>query len=208
MVIITTCSVKHGLLRKVVALLLTVLLIIGGASAGISALKKRLYPKAYSEYVEKYCALYGIDVNLAYAVIHTESGFDSRAVSPLGACGLMQLMPETFEWLRSKDKACAEQYSDVFDPETNIRYGVLFLSLIENRFGNERLVIAAYHAGMGRVSSWLSDSALSSDGKSLHTIPFSDTEHYVRKVERTKRIYDALYAAEENRAQPLSVSGF
>ena len=145
--------------------------------------------------LEKYCEKYGVDLNLAYAVIHTESGFDSDAVSSLGACGLMQIMPETFDWLRSKDSECSERYSDIFDPETNIRYGLLFLSIIGQRFDSERLVIAAYHAGMGRVSSWLDDSSFSSDGVSLHTIPFSDTEYYVKKVERTKRIYEVLYPA-------------
>ena len=179
--------------KKPIALLLAAAIIAGCAFLGIDTLKRRIYPRRYSEYVEKYCEKYGVDLNLAYAVIHTESGFDSDAVSPLGACGLMQIMPETFEWLRSKDCEKSDRFDDVFDPETNIRYGVFFLSLIKERFGNERLMIAAYHAGMGRVSSWLSDVAFSSDGKSLHTIPFSDTEYYVKKVERTKRIYDALY---------------
>ena len=181
--------------KKPIALLLAAAIIAGCAFLGIDTLKRRIYPRRYSEYVEKYCEKYGVDLNLAYAVIHTESGFDSDAVSSLGACGLMQIMPETFDWLRSKDSECSERYSDIFDPETNIRYGLLFLSIIEQRFDSERLVIAAYHAGMGRVSSWLDDSSFSSDGVSLHTIPFSDTEYYVKKVECTKRIYEVLYPA-------------
>ncbi len=180
-------------IKKPVAVLLAVGLLACCAYVGTDALKRKLYPKGYAEYVEKYCGMYGIDPNLAYAVIHTESGFDSDAVSSLGACGLMQLMPETFEWLRSKDEEEAEHFSDVFDPETNIRYGVFFLSLLMRQFGSEHLSIAAYHAGMGRVRSWLCDSAFSSDGKSLHTIPFPDTEHYVNKVRRAKLIYEALY---------------
>ena len=163
------------------------------AYVGIGTLRKSIYPRSYSEYVEKFCDVYGVDTNLAYAVIHTESGFNSNAVSHLGACGLMQLMPDTFKWLRSIDKESCDQYSDIFDPETNIRYGLFFLSIIQQRFGKEQLVIAAYHAGMGRVSSWLNDPNLSSDGVSLHTIPFPDTENYVKKVERTKRIYKTLY---------------
>lgn len=179
--------------KNVLAVLMTMALIAGVACFGLSLVKKKLYPQSYSEYVQKYCLQYKIDENLAYAVIHTESGFDSHAVSNMGACGLMQLMPETFEWLRSKDAGEAEPYSDIFDPETNIRYGVYFLSLLSSEFGDEKLAIAAYHAGMGRVSQWLSDEMLSSDGKTLDTIPFRDTEHYVRKVERAKRIYEALY---------------
>ncbi len=179
--------------KKSIALLLAAALLIGCAYTGLSTLRKNIFPKGYAGYVEKYCAVYGIDPNLAYAVIHTESGFDSNAVSHLGACGLMQLMPDTFDWLRSKDRDCADRYCDIFDPETNIRYGLYFLSIIQQRFGNEHLMIAAYHAGMGRVSSWLDDTSFSSDGISLHTIPFSDTNHYVKKVERTKRIYETLY---------------
>lgn len=179
--------------KKPIALLLVAAVLLGCAYTGINTIRKTVFPKMYAGYVEKYCAVYDIDPNLAYAVIHTESGFDSNAVSPLGACGLMQLMPETFEWLHSKDRDCGDNYSDIFDPETNIRYGLFFLSIIEQRFGSEHLMIAAYHAGMGRVRSWLNDTSFSSDGVTLHTIPFSDTEHYVKKVERTKRIYETLY---------------
>lgn len=182
-----------GRLRKPAALLLVAAMLLGCVTLGMGAIKKKLYPRGYADYVEKYSDLYGIDDNLIYAVIRTESGFDSGAVSNLGACGLMQLMPETFEWLRSKDKENAEGYVDVFDPETNIRYGVFFLSIIGRRFGEERLMIAAYHAGMGRVTSWLNDRSFSCDGRTLDIIPFSDTEHYVNKVERAKRIYDSLY---------------
>ena len=179
--------------KKAIALLLVAATLVGCAYAGIGTLKKQFYPRLYSDYVIKYCEIYDIDPNLAFAVIHTESGFDSKAVSHLGACGLMQLMPETFNWLHAKDKEGGDRYSDIFDPETNIRYGIYFLSIIQQRFGSERLVIAAYHAGMGRVRSWLEDTAFSKDGISLHTIPYPDTEHYVNKVERTKRIYETLY---------------
>ena len=184
-------SLRKG--KKAIALLLVAAILMGTAYAGVETVRKKIFPRMYSEYVEKYSEAYGVDPNLAYAVIHTESGFDSSAVSHLGACGLMQLMPETFEWLRSKDSDESGKYCDVFDPETNIRYGVYFLSLLSQQFGSEQLTIAAYHAGMARVSSWLCDSSFSSDGKTLHTIPFSDTEYYVKKVERTKKIYETLY---------------
>ena len=142
-------------LKKPVAWLLAAAVLFGCAFSGVKLLKKQFYPRSYSEYVEKYCAVYDINPNLAYAVIHTESGFDSNAVSHLGACGLMQLMPETFDWLRAKDKKNGSQYSDIFDPETNIRYGVYFLSIIQHRFSSERSAIAAYHAHTLHVCSGL-----------------------------------------------------
>lgn len=175
---------------------LTAFMIIAVLSAiicfGLNTIKVYLYPQSYSDYVERYCTEYNIDKNLAYAVIHTESGFDSQAVSSLGACGLMQIMPDTFEWLKSKNQNSAVE-EDIFDPETNIHYGIFFLSMLMKEFNDETLTIAAYHAGMGRVNQWLSDEGLSSDGKTLNSIPFSDTEYYVKKVERTKMVYDTLY---------------
>ena len=174
------------------AFALVVIVVAGIACLGLNAVKAYIYPQSYSNYVEKYCGEYGIDENLTYAVIHTESGFDSDAVSHMGACGLMQIMPETFEWLRSKIGA-DESDIDIFDPETNIRYGVYFLSVLNNECGDERLAIAAYHAGMGRVNQWLSDSVISPDGKTLENIPFDDTEYYVKKVERAKKVYETLY---------------
>lgn len=182
-------SLRKG--KKFIAWILVVAVLLSGAYFGINAAKTYFYPKDYSDYVEKYCDLYGVDRNLAYAVIHTESGFDSDAVSNLGACGLMQIMPETFEWLKTKNKEKADK--DIFDPETNIYYGVYFLSMLMEEFGDETLTIAAYHAGMGRVNQWLNDSGISPDGKTLKDIPFSDTEHYIKKVERAKKVYETLY---------------
>lgn len=177
--------------RGLLAFFLTAVILAGAACGSLHLVKRYLYPRGYCNHVEKYCAEYGIDENLVYAVIHTESGFDSDAVSHMGACGLMQLMPETFEWLGTKLGAGSDE--NIFDPETNIRYGIYFLSLLHAEFGDERLAVAAYHAGMGRVNQWLSDELLSPDGRTLENIPFSDTEYYVKKVERAKRVYENLY---------------
>lgn len=177
--------------RKPLAFLLAAVTLAGMIGGGLHWVKRRLYPREYRQYVETYCAAYGIDENLAYAVIHTESRFRSDAVSHMGACGLMQLMPDTFAWLREKSGAAEPE--DIFDPETNIRYGVYFLSLLTREFGSEELAVAAYHAGMGRVSEWLRDELLSPDGRTLASIPFTDTAHYVKKVQRTKQVYERLY---------------
>ena len=153
---------------------------------------KTLYPHKYADAVEKYSAQYGVDEDLVYAVIRTESSFDPDATSDVGARGLMQIMPDTLDWL------CYRMGEDVpFDalsePDTAIRYGTYFLHLLLDEFGDERTALAAYHAGRGSVLKWLDDPACSSDGKTLEHIPYPDTAHYVAKVERAKEIYQSLY---------------
>ena len=119
-----------------------------------SQIERMVYPKPeeYKEYVEKYSKEYGVSENLIYAVIKTESGFDSSAVSNKGATGLMQIMPETFEWLTDD---ILHEYLDngmLYDPETNIKYGTYYLSRLYGRFGDWNTAIAAYNGGEGNVS--------------------------------------------------------
>jgi len=174
-------------------LLAMVLLIAAGFLAAHHFIHA-LYPLRYSSAVERYCEEFGIDTDLAYAVIHTESGFDPEARSDVGALGLMQIMPDTFMWLQNKLEPDAGRSADaLFDPEINIRYGVYYLSMLRNMFGDDTLAIAAYHAGQNRVSRWLSEKKISAENCTAEDIPSSATGHYVHKVERARRIYRGLY---------------
>ncbi len=169
------------------------LLILTGVLAAIICLRA-LYPMEYSGTVERYCQRFGVDSDLVYAVIHTESGFDPNARSEVGAIGLMQIMPETFEWLQGHLEPEADLPPEaLYDPEVNIRYGVYFLSRLEELFGDEVLTVAAYHAGQNRVKEWLRDQTIPSQECTADDIPSSATGHYVRKVERAKAVYSKLY---------------
>ena len=127
------------------------------------------------------------------AVIKCESGFDPEAVSPVGARGLMQLMPETFGWLQSKTGETLAD-DDLFDPSVNVRYGCYLLHILLSEFSDERdVAVAAYHAGIGNVSKWLQDERYSRNGKELRRIPFDSTAAYVKRVKKAQRIYAALY---------------
>ena len=130
----------------------------------------------YKEYAKKYSLENGVELKLVLAIIKCESNFDEKALSRAGACGLMQLMPKTFKWLGGTDE------EDIFDPETNIKYGCKYLRYLFGRFEDIETVIAAYNAGEGNVSLWLSDNAHSDDGKTLKSIPFAETASYVRRV--------------------------
>lgn len=153
---------------------------------------KMLYPMKYTELVEKYSAEYGIEKELLYAVIKTESSFNPNAVSNADAVGLTQITPETFDWLKTK---LGEKNSELslLDPETSIKYGAFFLSYLLDEFGNTDTAVAAYHAGRGRINGWLEDKNISPDGKTLADIPIPETAHYVKKVNKALNIYKNLY---------------
>ncbi len=166
------------------------LILLAGAIIFLPNLRKSIYPIKYEEYVTKYSNEYSVPEPLIYAVIKTESNFDENAESRVGAKGLMQLMPDTFDWIDSK---IGEGQEQITDPETNIKYGTYLLSWLYDYFGDWDTAIAAYNAGHGRVGNWLEDSRYSQDGKTLNEIPLSETKNYVNKVNKTKKQYEEIY---------------
>lgn len=184
------------LLKSVLIAVILAALISSAVFVGGKLIFRQVYPQKHLETVEKYSAEYNVPRELVYAVMNTESHFDENAVSNAGACGLMQITPQTFHWLQTKTGEDLEDLS-LFDPEINIKYGCFFLAMLLNEFGDGREALAAYNAGRGRVNEWLADSEYSADGKRLDKIPFSETAHYVKKVERARNIYSNLYLTEE-----------
>ena len=103
----------------------------------------------------------GVPVKLIKAVIETESSNNRYAVSPVGAMGLMQLMPDT---------AKRFNVSNVFDPKQNIRAGVSYLSLLKRQFGTWALALAAYNAGERKIEKYGGIP------------PYKETQDYVVKI--------------------------
>lgn len=156
------------------------------------------YPLEYSEYVEEAAKKYDLDPALIYGVIHTESRFNPDAGSSVGARGLMQIMPETFDWLMEKRGEKGKYTADdLYDPEVNIDYGCYLLRYFLDYYGNEQCAVAAYNAGF-EVSNWLDDPNCSSDGMTLDVIPYPETSDYVEKVESAKDKYNELYFSQDN----------
>lgn len=117
--------------------------------------------------VEQAAREHGLDPELVDAVIRVESGYNPSAVSPKGAAGLMQLMPATARELGAQDR---------FDLRENLLAGVRHLKLLKERFGDERLALAAYNAGEGAVR------------RHGGIPPYPETVDYVRKVEQNYRL--------------------
>jgi soluble lytic murein transglycosylase-like protein len=111
---------------------------------------------------------------LVAAVVKAESRFKPTARSPVGARGLMQLMPATGRWMGAKN---------LMDPTQNVKAGTKYLKYLNERFdGNETKVIAAYNAGEGNVRRFRG------------VPPFKETRNYVRKVTQSTSEYEAMVA--------------
>ena len=192
----------HGCCGGIFTLILVCLVIVcllAFTTDMLDSVKSRVlmeyYPQTYSDKVEEYSEEYGVKESLVYAVIRTESGFRAEVESSAGAKGLMQIMPETFEWLQNmKDGEIIYTSSNLLNPEINIEYGTYFLSYLLSHYdGNEMLAVAAYNAGMTNVDNWLNDEQYSQNGITLSEIPYSETSQYVERVEKTKAMYESLY---------------
>lgn len=135
----------------------------------------------YDHIIQRASQTHRVSAGLIKAVMHTESGFNPNARSPVGAQGLMQLMPAT---------ARRFNVSNAYDPEQNILAGAKYLSILLKRFnGNTSLALAAYNAGEGNVSKYGGIP------------PFKETRDYVQRV--TSR-YQNLYAQDNNLQQSNS----
>lgn len=127
---------------------------------------------AFDQLIRQAAQQHGVSEGLVKAIMHTESGFNINARSPVGAQGLMQLMPAT---------ARRFNVSNAYDPQQNIFGGVKYLSWLLKRFnGDTRLAIAAYNAGEGNVDKYGGIP------------PFRETQDYVRRVtSRLQNLYSS-----------------
>lgn len=166
-------------------------------SFGLQKYYNARYPMEYQGVIESYSREYSLPPSFVFAVVHTESRFDPRAVSEDDARGLMQITKDTFDWVLYRMGEEEMDYDEViFDPALNVRCGTFLLRYLYDEFGSYDLALCAYHAGRGSVNGWLADEELSDDGKTLKKIPFSDTRWYVERVNETRKIYQDLYDLE------------
>ena len=108
-----------------------------------------------------------------------------------------RIMPATFDWLQThKGTEPKLDASALYDPQVNVEYGVYFLSILWEEYDDETVILSAYNAGMGNVDQWLSEEEHSSDGVTLHDIPYGETEQYVKNVLESQEMYRRLYGEE------------
>lgn len=176
------------IVRRIVVTLIVLGILVTGFLFGLSI----FYPIRYSEYIAEFAEKHGLPLELVYAVIHTESRFRANVVSSAGAKGLMQLMPNTAEWVAGQVGLADFDFSQAGDPRINIWLGCWYLSYMIRRFGVLDTALAAYNAGPGNVSSWLRNEERSVDGINLYHIPFGETRRYVERVNAAMPIYRTM----------------
>ncbi|AYD42867.1 murein transglycosylase [Yersinia rochesterensis] len=140
----------------------------------------------------------GITPSYAMAIARQESAWNPKAQSPVGAAGLMQVMPRTAEHtVKLNNIPGYVNSSQLLDPVTNIEIGTSYLEEVYQQFGRNRILSsAAYNAGPSRVNTWLGNSSGQVDAVAfIESIPFSETRGYVKNV----LAYDAFYRHFMNR---------
>ncbi len=160
------------------------------------------FPLAYKDTFARYVSGKDISQSYAMAIARQESAWNPKVRSPVGASGLMQVMPATAAHTVSKfGLAGYNSPNQLLDPDTNINIGTTYLESVYQQFENNRIFAsAAYNAGPGRVRTWLGNSAGRIDAVAfVESIPFSETRGYVKNV----LAYDAYYKYFMGKSTPL-----
>lgn len=145
--------------------------------------------------ITEYAHKYRVQKHLVEAVMHAESKFDQKAVSHVGAVGMMQLMPKTAEWIAQEGEL---QYTDLKEPRQNIMLGTWYIDyLLKKYHNNEVLVLAAYNAGRGNVDEWITEYGWKDDFTNIKEIPFPETREFVKLVVETRDRLDEEENTEE-----------
>ncbi len=152
------------------------------------------YPLEHEETVREEAARNNLDPAVVAAVIDTESGFVADSRSDAGAVGLMQVRPETAEFIAGLPRRPSPSPGRIAEPDVNIAYGARFLRYLIDRYGSLDLALAAYNGGPANLGRWLEEAR--ADGRALRVpddIPFSETRGFVTRVQTAAPIYRRAY---------------
>ena len=156
------------------------------------------FPRPYAERFTEAARTQGVPVTLAMAVARRESGFWTEARSPVGAQGLMQLMPRTAQSVAKSIDLDSPTNLVLTQADTNIKLGTAYLGQLLQRFNDNRvLALAAYNAGPSRAKKWYTNPQ--PIDAFIEGIPFAETRAYVKAV----LLYAAIYAQLNGLPEPL-----
>lgn len=148
--------------------------------------QRATHPLRYEGLIRAQSERYDLEPTFVAGVVYTESRFKPDVQSHQGAYGLMQILPQTADFISERGGI----KGDYRDPRTNLKMGIWYLDYLDERYlGDERLMLAAYNSGEGRVDEWISDKGFDV-GKD---IPFQETHEYVDNVLQAQQTYEDLY---------------
>lgn len=158
------------------------------------------FPLAFQDEIQRSSDKAKIDSGWAMAIARRESSFMADANSPVGARGLMQIMPDTAKYIAKKPV----QLRQLYNPVINIDYGTDYLNYLRRRNdGNLLMATASYNAGYNRVRQWIpKDYAVPADVW-VETIPYRETREYVKAVMAYYQIYNVRMSVAQDVFEPL-----
>jgi soluble lytic murein transglycosylase len=176
-------------------LLLLLIIAVGiVVTVNLTAIERWIYPVKYKQNIDYYAAKNELNPLLVAAIIRAESNYKPHLISPKGAVGLMQLMPDTATWAAEKMGIMPPTSAQLHEEQQNIEIGTWYLKTLRNQFdGNEAAMIAAYNAGPTNVRKWLNDNVWEGRFESADKIPFGETKQYVGRVQHFFNKYEELY---------------
>jgi soluble lytic murein transglycosylase len=186
--------------RRIVALVAAV--VLGGGVAALvtgvgplgEAVREITLPLRHDDIIRQQASDKGLDPALIAAVIYEESRFRDQT-SHAGARGLMQITPDTADFIARRTGGVQFTQADLATPQINIAYGAWFLRyLIDHYDGNETLAIAAYNAGQTNVDGWVERAGGPDAFDAARDVPFPETRAYVANVQERRGEYRDHYA--------------
>jgi soluble lytic murein transglycosylase len=187
--------------RRRLSALLVAAVLGGGVAAFVTgvgplgdAVREFTLPLRHDDIIRQQASDKALDPALIAAVIYEESRFRDQT-SHAGARGLMQITPETADFIARRSGGIRFEQSDLATPQVNIAYGAWFLRyLIDHYDGNETLAIAAYNAGQTNVDGWVERAGGLEGFDAARDVPFPETRAYVENVEERRGEYRDHYA--------------
>lgn len=175
--------------------------IVSFAKSGYWDDVQRRFPLAFEDHFKEQSSTYEVPNALAMAIARRESSFRADAVSPVGAAGLMQLMPGTAQYV-AKEKVSQDSLFNVRD---NVEFGVQYLRYLMDKLDNNPvLVSASYNAGWRKVLEWLPANESLPVDIWIENIPYRETRHYVKAVMAYQHIYEQQLGTDKNIFPQLS----
>lgn len=163
------------------------------------------FPRHYSDYIHREAKNNNIDPEFLFAITRQESAFIPTAKSPVGALGLMQIMPNTGKQIAKVNRESFKHHNELLIPEKNIRFGSKYVRMmLDQHQQNPALAAASYNAGPHRVTSWLPEFDMPADSW-IETIPFKETREYVQNVLTYAVIYQQILGKTPRMAKYMPV---